>query len=512
MKSIRGRLLVWLIVLLTSGAAVSSWAVYSRARAQAREVFDFELRQLATAFPGPAFKQQAPAFEDLALTDVVVRIWDASGKEVYVSHKDSDAPRAGIAGFASIQTPTGTWRVYSTTVRDHIVQVAQSSVIRETLAKDMALRAMLPIVALFPALIILMLITVARGLKPLEEIASAIEAQSADALKPVPEPAVPREVKPLVHALNQLLSRLDDAMRAQRSFIADAAHELRTPLAAVKVQIKLVERANSDETRALALARLNAGIDRATHLVQQLLTLARTEPECSVSQMAPLMLSTIAADVVSEQAPIADAKGVDLGLSCESDIEMQGEPHSIRILLGNLVDNAIRYTPPGGVVDVVIEVPAAGPRLTVKDNGSGISPENMERVFDRFFRQDDSEGTGSGLGLAIVQKIAQRHGAKIALDSGIEGKGLSVSVQFPHSTGPRLPPAGEQRCLPARYAESAAHWPCGRSVRSVLVDRDADRLATSGTGTGAGGLEWAAHHRDGRVRHPQGPALCHGGR
>ena len=437
MTSIRQRLLIWLVLGLTASMVFGSWAVYSRARAQAREVFDFQLQQMAAAFPGEGFgRQKAKPEPDHAPADVVVRIWNQEGTEIYSSEPLADAPQVEASGFTSVVTPKGNWRVYNTTVRNNVVQVAQSTRVREALATDMALRAMLPLVALFPALIALVWITVGRGLKPLNELAAVMRSRPAVGAEPLPDHPVPDEVRPLVQALNELLARLDQAMQLQRSFIADAAHELRTPLTAIMLQLQLAERAHTDEARAAALNKLRGGLDRATHLVKQLLTLARAEPEGISQALEPVSLSGVVREVVAEQASIAEAKGIDLGMSGMAeggDVSVLGHADSLRVLLGNLVDNAIRYTPGGGTIDVEAAVQAGGPCLIVRDTGRGIAPDERAHVFDRFYRQDDggTATTGSGLGLAIVQKLAQRHKASVDLSDGPGGRGLAVTVRFP---------------------------------------------------------------------------------
>ncbi len=431
MTSIRQRLLVWLVLGLTIATAIGSWAVYSRARAQAREIFDFQLQQMVSAFPGEGFGRRVIQAYDDEHPDVVVRIWDQSGNEIYSSDKDSVAPLAHAPGFTSIAGDNGNWRIYTATVRNNTVQVAQSTRVREELATDMALRAMLPLVALFPALIALVWITIGRGLRPLDELAAEMRARSATSPDPLPDRPVPDEVRPLVLALNELLNRLEQAMRVQRSFIADAAHELRTPLTAVMLQLQLAERAQSEQARSAALSRLKGGLDRATHLVKQLLALARAEPEGISQPLEPVNLADVVRSVVAEQASIAEAKDIDLGMSGESDVVVMGHANSLRVLLGNLVDNAIRYTPSPGTIDVEALVRDGGPCLVVRDTGCGIPPEERRRVFDRFYRHDDGSTTGSGLGLAIVEKLAQRHKATVSLSDGANGKGLTVTVRFP---------------------------------------------------------------------------------
>jgi two-component system OmpR family sensor kinase len=238
-----------------------------------------------------------------------------------------------------------------------------------------------------------------------------------------------------------LLGRLDRALGSQRAFIADAAHELRTPLTAVHLQAQLAERAQTESERARALVELRAGLDRATHLVEQLLALAREEPGLSERPFAPVNLTELAHHVIAEYAAIAAARRVDLGMvdkgGAAADTVVTGDAAGLRVLLANLVDNAVRYAPAEGRVDVAVRRIEGEVTLEVRDNGPGIPAAERVRVFDRFYRvpRHGAQGLpGSGLGLAIAKRIAERHDAQIALASGIpgpSGEGLSVSVRFP---------------------------------------------------------------------------------
>jgi two-component system OmpR family sensor kinase len=314
---------------------------------------------------------------------------------------------------------------------------------RRELAASMALRTIVPLLAVLPVLGLLIWFIIARGLKPLERVATAVGRRSPTQLEPLAERDLPREVRPLVQALNGLLQRLGEALAAQRTFIADAAHELRTPLTAVHLQAQLAERAATDAERRKALADLKSGLERATRLSEQLLTLARTEPGVGVAERAAASvdLSALSRDVIAELAPLAADKEIDLGLSEGGSAAVRGDRDALRTLLSNVVDNALRYTPAKGRVDVAVGPEGDRIALVVRDNGPGITPAERARVFDRFYRGqpvavpgDAAERTsvrGSGLGLAIVKRIAEWHGAEIALGAGLDGKGLGVTVRFP---------------------------------------------------------------------------------
>jgi len=432
MISIRRRLLLWLFAGLTLSTAVAAVAVYLRARVEAQDLFDYQLQLMAAAFPRQGFGIAAAPPSEAADEDnvVVVQIWDASGAQLYLSRPGAAAPENTDLGFSTVASPGGSWRVYSAVVGDNVVQVSQPTRARDELAASLALRTMLPLLVLVPVLMMLSWVTVGRGLKPLNEVTSAVGRRSADDLEPLPDRSLPREVMPLVAALNRLLARLDQALSLQRSFIADAAHELRTPLTAVRLQTQIAERASSDAERTAAFAQLKSGTERAARLVEQLLALARTEPEATERALMAVSLGDVARQVVAAQAAIAEAKRVELGLSSDAAVNVQGDSEALRVMLGNLVDNAVRYTPSGGTVDVTVSRDGSHACVAITDTGPGIPPSARERVFDRFYRHQSGDAQGSGLGLAIVRRIAQRHGATIELADGPGGAGLKVVVRF----------------------------------------------------------------------------------
>jgi signal transduction histidine kinase len=231
-----------------------------------------------------------------------------------------------------------------------------------------------------------------------------------------------------------LLARLAQAIDTQRAFVADAAHALRTPLAALQLQAQLVERAGSPEARQEAVGQLRRGLERLTHLVAQLLTLARQEPGAAPPASAPVALAPLLRQVLADSAPLAQARGSTLALQVDSQAEgatVRGDAAALSVLARNLVDNALRYTPPGGQVQAGIELRQGAVLLQVDDNGPGIPVAERERVFERFVRgSTGAQDSGSGLGLAIVRSIAQRHGATLALQDSPLG-GLRVALQFP---------------------------------------------------------------------------------
>jgi two-component system OmpR family sensor kinase len=431
MRSIRRELLVWLLAGFSLATIAAAVGVYRQARVEARELFDYQLHQMATAFPKEGFGPLPVTSDPFGVESVVaVQIWDRNGLQTYLSRPGTPPPESPGMGYSTVSTLEGDWRIYSAVRGNNVIQVSQPTSVRDALAATMALRTMLPLAALLPVLIGLTWVTVGRGLKPLNEVASIVGTRSADALHPVSEQRLPSEVIPLVDAINDLLKRLARALSLQRSFIADAAHELRTPLTALLLQIQVVERATTDAERSSALVRLKGGMARAIRLVEQLLTLARNEPEAAERHPAPVDLAEVAHEVVAERALLADEKGIDLGLKRQA-APVLGDNEALRALIGNLVDNAIHHTPSGGIVDVEAMRCGDEARLLVRDTGPGLPEAERARVFDRFYRGENARETGSGLGLAIVRKIAERHHATIELATGAAGRGLEVTIRFP---------------------------------------------------------------------------------
>ncbi len=433
MISIRRRLLFWLLTGLALAVVVASARIYTQTLAEANDLFDYHLRQMAASLPNNSFGPLPPSTSDglEAENGFVVQIWDRNGLQLYFSRPASRLPQRAALGFSTVETPHGRWRVFSAMEQDNVVQVAQPMSVRRELAAGMALRALLPLLALLPVLGILIWITIGRGLQPLERMAQALDRRTPDSLDALSQEGLPSEIQPLVQALNDLLARLARALESQKAFVADAAHELRTPLTAVQLQIQLAERAKTDAEREAAFAQLKRGQSRAAHLVQQLLTLARQEPGVAPQPQAAVDLAELARLVVSEYAPLGAGKDIDIGLSQDAQVSISGDREALRVMLGNLIDNAIRYTPAGGRVEVAVRVQERNARIEVCDSGPGIPQADRARVFDRFYRREATHVAGSGLGLAIVKNVADRHHASILLEDRVPGPGLHVSVIFP---------------------------------------------------------------------------------
>lgn len=444
MSSLRRTLLLSLLSAIVVSFALGGYLTYRAALEEADELMDYQLRQFALSLRDQHFSQplSSPIEAPEQSLDFVIQIWDSAGVRLYLSHPHSVLPSLARFGYTTVDTTEGQWRVFSIPLRNQVIQIAQPMKVRSRIAAGAAFRTLVPTLTLTPLLGVLIWFLIGRGLRPLEQLADEVGKRRPDSLAPLPADRVPDEARPLVVALNDLLHRLGNALSAQRAFVADAAHELRTPLAALQIQLQLTERASDDATRTAALGELRNGLQRATHLVQQLLTLARQEPDAEARPMTTLSAADIARQVLADHAALAHARNVDLGAGTLDDsLQIEGDAAALRTLIGNLVDNAIRYTPEGGRVDLGLHrgeraEPSSPPACVIEiaDSGPGIPPEDRERVLARFYRREGSGQPGSGLGLAIVSSIAQRHGARLVLGDSPFG-GLLASVHIPLHAG-----------------------------------------------------------------------------
>ena len=428
--SIRRKLLVALLAALVVTGLAASGATWFEVRRQADQLFDYHLEQMALSLADQPLAASAELLPQLGLgQDYVVQVWDAGGVLAYISKNGAPLPPAS-SGFDNIAVDGQNWRVFTFEAPDRTIQVAAPAALRSGQASSMALRILVPILATIPVYGLIIWLIVGEGLRPLSEIARAIRRRQPASLEPLPQAKLPEEVAPLVSELNALLERLRDALDRQKRFTADAAHELRSPLTALQVQLDMLGRARTPDDTRSALEALRAGMKRAARLVEQMLTMARLEPNAQLAQPSTVALDTLAAQVAGELEPLAEARRIELRLERLESAQLAGDATALHALARNLVDNAIRYTPAGGVVRLAAFPEESSALLVVEDSGPGIPPEERARVFDRFYRLPGSSAEGSGLGLAIVRQVADAHGAEISLDDAADGQGLRVTVRF----------------------------------------------------------------------------------
>jgi len=435
MRSIRARLVMALIVVFALVSALAAITTYRRVLDETSTLFDYQLRQMALSLRNQI--SLAPRIEvppDQGDTDFVIQIWDLFGSRMYLSRPGLPMINQTVLGYANLTLQGQPWRAYGLQTAAGVIQIAQPVSVRQRLASAAALRIVVPLILLLPVLIVFVAWIVGHGLLPLRRLTAEVQRRDALSLAPLVSDGLPGEIEPLVAELNRLLDRLREAFAAQRHFIADAAHELRSPLTALRLQMQLLDRAPDAVAQREARERLGLAVERSIHLVEQLLALARSEPQGAPTNAEPVDLSAIAAQAITDTHALALSRRIELGLdspgSGSPGALLRGDPEALRALVRNLVDNAVRYTLPGGSVQVTCRSAADGVWLEVCDTGPGLDAADRERVFDRFYRRPAAQEPGTGLGLAIVKAVAERHGANITLGDA-PGGGLRVTVQFP---------------------------------------------------------------------------------
>lgn len=433
MNSIRRRLLLWLLLVLVTAGLSAAILVYLTAHEEANQIFDHHLKQIAITLWDQPFEDKdiLGTLEEEAEYDFVIQIWDAERTKLYTSHVQTSLPQQARPGFATVFHNGKSWRVFLLSEEELHIQIAQPVAVRQNRAARLALRTVMPFLALLPVMALLIWIIVTRGMSPIDALARDLKSRDHTSLAPFVGTLLPEELQPMVDELNNLLRRLARAIETQRAFTADAAHELRTPLTALLLQVQLAERARDPEERHAAFELMRSGLARCTRLVSQLLTLARNELGAAAHKSELVDILSVARDVIIEQATIARAKNIDLGLTRDDPGRILGDIEGLRALIGNLVNNAIRHTPEHGKIDVSVTDDDRGTLLEVSDTGPGIPESERERVFDRFYRRAVSSDAGSGVGLAIVKSVALRHGADVTLHTVENATGLLARVRFP---------------------------------------------------------------------------------
>lgn len=337
------------------------------------------------------------------------------------------------AGYSEQSIGNETWRIFSLWDASHryLVQVGEQNAVRNELAGKVSRRLIQGSVIALPLLAILIWYGIGRGLAPLRKVAKEVARRDPRYLAPIEIGPVPDEIKPLATALNDLLQRLADALKQERRFTDDAAHELRTPLAALKTQAQVAVRATDASERERALQQIIRGVDRATHLLEQLLTLARLQYKTDQLRLEPVDLHRLVAELIADLAPQAMARQIGLELKGPQNVELASHPVSLSILIRNLLANAINYTPQGGRIEVELKPGADAVVLAIRDTGPGIDPDLLQRVFDRFYRVSGSDAEGCGLGLAIARQSAELLGATLQLRNRQDQPGLVAEVCLP---------------------------------------------------------------------------------
>lgn len=432
-NSLRARLLVMLLAvtgLIWLGAA---WWSFYDARHEAEELLDAQLAQSAHLLLAQTRHElveenevQLSAYE--ALDDrelhpyeqkLQFRILDSRGRTLLASANPPPALPGHASGYADVYVGGEGWRVLAASDGTLRVEVAQSLSIRDELALHLAQRLALPVLLVLPLLGGLIFLVVGRALRPLDDLAGKVASRTASNLAPLEIAPLPCEVLPLATALNSLLERLNHALDSERRFTADAAHELRTPLAAIQIQAQVALASRNEGGRAHALEQVLAGTRHATRLVEQLLRLARLDPLAGLPATQSIEVAALARQVVEDLHLGSQAERLQVEVL--NNPRVMGDPDLLRVALRNLLDNALRYSPPGSPITLGASLENGAPRLWVEDSGLGVAEEELPRLTERFYRGSEVTQGGSGLGLAIVARIAQLHGARLSLENRAEG-------------------------------------------------------------------------------------------
>jgi two-component system sensor histidine kinase QseC len=437
--SLRRRLLGLLLGGLAAAWLVTMVFSYLDAHHEVDELFDAELAQVAQTLLALAAHDPDHDIEDFGdaahkyQRRLRYQIWRFDGKLLMRSGNAPETPLAAGDGFSETRGDEGHWRLYAQWSSDRSlqVQVGENHNLRDELIAHIAWRLLLPALFGLPLIGLWVWLATRHSLSSLGGVAAQIASRDPQQLQPVHPPSAPEEIRPMLDAVNGLFRRVEAALDGERRFTADAAHELRTPLAALQAQLQVALRARDEGERERSLRQLQSGLGRASHLVDQMLQLARLDPESGLPDPQAVDLAAIAEEVCAELGPTILDRELDFEFATDGPRTVIGQGEWLRVLVRNLVDNAIRYTPPGGRIRVAVETVADGNRLCVCDSGPGIPPGEREAVLRRFHRLHQGETPGSGLGLAIVNRIAELHGARLEFAEASPPPGLQVMVLWP---------------------------------------------------------------------------------
>ena len=411
---------------------------YYELKGEMDEVFDGSIKQIAEAISvhnisdhqsfdfGTVKNNKLRHGEEEFLT----QIWNGE-MLIYTSHSLTLFPNQGAGGVKTVASEGEKWRHYGIKQGKWLIQVAQPISERHILIWEMYAELLAPMLILIPIMAGFIWFFVGAGLRPLERITALIEKRDSDFMDKLPQDGVPIEVSSLVKALNRLLDRLETALDKERQFTANAAHELRTPLTAVRLELDALKRSDTPKERKQSIETLFLAVDRCTRLVQQLLELARQEPNSKHEEMKSISLKPIAERVVDGVSSLAKSKSIKIKIDDFDDVAIKGQEYALETMLSNLIGNAVLYTPENGTVRILAVREGNVTILKIADNGRGIAKEEKDKVFDRFHRVLDTGVDGSGLGLSIVKAIADRHNAVISIEKGLDDRGCSFIVTFP---------------------------------------------------------------------------------
>jgi len=438
-SSLQFRLALSLVVIITIAAMIAGMIGFRSAFADANELQDDQLREVAAMVDANLLK-----FGEL---DVATRSEEADPESHLAlqwlddtANGNGSSTETGVSfphdlrnGIQTVSVNHIDWRVFVKTTRSgKRLAIGQQTAVRDEIAEHAGTRTVMPMIVLIPALILMIIVLVRLLLAPVTKLAKEIDNRSQNDIVPLNDQGVPSELKPFIASINHMLKRVAVAMEQQRRFVADAAHELRSPLTALSLQAENLANTELPKDARTQLNAMNAGLLRARTLVTQLLLLARAQL-AQPNKLGPVELQAIAREVFEEVIPFADSRDIDLGVMQTSAVSVLANPVDLNTVIRNLVDNAIRYGEQGGKVDVSLFVEGQWAVIEVQDNGPGIPDSERDKVFDPFYRLAANGESGSGLGLSIVKGIVERLRGEVSLsnNTALETGGTLVSVRLP---------------------------------------------------------------------------------
>ncbi|ENV79838.1 hypothetical protein F942_01570 [Acinetobacter ursingii ANC 3649] len=431
--SLKRRLIWYTSIFSILLGCVLIFSAYKIALQESNQILDAQMQYLAKRAATQPYGAVVSHFEKDRVyreEDLFVDIW-AYKDQSHLSHADRLlVPPVKYAGFYTQQTDHGIWRTYVMPTKDFQIQISQQEKVRQVMALELAGSMFLPYVIILPFALIGLAGIIRRSLKPLDDFKSELIQRDSNDLAPIHEKDYPEELSPTIHEMNRLFERISTAQQEQKQFVADAAHELRTPITALNLQTKILLSQFPDHA---AFQNLSKGLARIQHLVSQLLALAKQDASMSsLERFSTFQLNNVALNCVEQLMNLAMEKEIDLGFERNEDIEMVSIEPTVHSIIFNLIDNAIKYTPVAGVINIsVYEDENSCACVQIEDSGAGIDPQYYDQVLKRFYRVHHHLEVGSGLGLSIVDKATQRLGGQLILSQSIELGGLSILVCLP---------------------------------------------------------------------------------
>ena len=436
--SLHNRLLVLVLGALSLAWVAVAIATYLDARVHTGRMLDAQLVEYSEVLGAIASHEAleiagtTTRHDPAYVQSCTYQVYGLDGSLLMRSHDAPNGALAAAEGFSDVRSAGIDWRAYRRTdpADGLVIIVAHGSAEREQLVRDLALRLVVPLAIGLPTLAIALWLAVTRALRPLEQLAGQVRGRQADHLAPIDARGAPAEVEPLVAATNQLFARLERSFDNERRFTGDAAHELRTPLAALRTHAEVALTTAHDGRRRRALGQVVEGVERATRLVDQMLALARMDAAHPQPLTAEVDLRGVCEEAVQDASAAAAARGIALRLEAPVEVRVRGDRTMLLALLRNLIENAVRFAPDSGTVRVTALGQGSSALLAVEDDGPGLPAELRGRIFDRFFRGPDGRGAGSGLGLSIARRIVELHGGTVGAFSSPALGGLRVEAKF----------------------------------------------------------------------------------